>query len=143
MGILNKLFGSKQPDYPALNPESEAGRLAHEVKPVLDKLADDLGDRMEVVPSTETTYVFCGRPPNAFGLVWIHNGQTENLKNVVEREKMSLPKATALIERLAIAYDHSQDAERYTMDVSGNTVIVTPSKALHDEVEEIVQRIAA
>ena len=143
MGILDKLFGSKQPDYPALNPESEAGKLAHEVKPALDKLADDLGDKMEVVPSAETTYVFCGRPPHAFGLVWIHDGQTKNLKDVVERGKMSPPEATALIERLARAYDHSKDAERYTMDVGGNTVIVTPSQALHEEVDEIVQRIAA
>lgn len=143
MGILDKLFGSKHPDYPALNPESEAGKLAYEVKPVLDKLADDLGDKMEVVPSAETTYVFCGRPPSAFGLVWIRDGQTKNLKDVVEGEKISPPKASALIECLARAYDRSKDAERYTMDVSGNTVIVTASQALHDEVEEIVQRIAA
>ena len=143
MGILDKLFGPKQPDYPALNPESEAGKIAHEVKPVLDKLAGDLGDKMEVVPSQDTTYVFCGKPPTAFGLVWIRDGEMENLKDVVEREKMSGPDATALIERLAKAYDRSKDAERYTMDVSGNTVVVTPSQTLHGEIEEIVQRIAA
>lgn len=142
MGILDKLFGSG-PDYPALSPESEAGRNAARVRPALDELAKDLGSKMEVVPSEETTYVFCGKPPGAFGLVWIRAGRLENLKDVVEREKMSPPEASALIERLAKAYDRSRDAERYAMQVGDNTVVVTPSDELHDEVEEIVARIAA
>ena len=142
MGILDKLFGGG-PDYPALNPESEAGKLAQRVRPALGELTKDLGDKIEVVPAQTTTYVFCGSPPKAFGLVWIRDGEVENLKDVVEREKMSPQQATALIERLAQAYDRSKDAERYTMQVGKNSVVVTPSESLHDEVEDIVQRIAA
>ena len=141
MGILGKLFGSA-PAHPDLDPESEAGRIVEEVMPMLGELAGDLGDSMEVVPAEGTTYVFCGHPPSAFGLVWIRDGKIINLRDVVQSQKMTPQQASALIERLAQAYTGNKDAERYSAKVGRNTVTVTPSEALHADVHKIIQQLS-
>lgn len=142
MGLLDKLFKTK-PDYPPLESDSEVAEQIRNVESALSTLAKDVSDDMEVVPADDETYVFIGKPPKVFGLAWIRDGQVKNLSKVVEEQGVPHHQAEALVEQIRIAYERSGSDERYMAEVAGRTVVITPSTALRQKVQEVVQKLAA
>ena len=142
MGLLDKLFKS-EPDYPALESDSEAARQIRQVESVLESLAENVSDKMEIVPANEETYIFLGKPPKVFGLAWIRDGKVKKLNDVVEAKGIPHHKVEALVEQVRAAYDRSQNDERYNAELAGRTVVVTLSEGLRDKVHEVVEKVVA
>ena len=142
MGLLDKLFKSK-PDYPPLESNSEAAEQIRHVESALSTIAKDVSEDIEIVPADDETYVFIGKPPKVFGLAWIRDGEVKNLSKVVEEQGVPHNRAEALVEQIRIAYERSGTDNRYMTEVAGRTVVITPSAALRQKVQEVVQKLAA
>lgn len=142
MGLLDKLFKS-EPDYPALERDSEAARQIRQVEGALETLAENVSDKIEIVPADQETYVFLGKPPKVFGLAWIRDGEVKTLNDVVESRGIPHHKAEALVEQIRAAYDRSENETRYNAELAGRTVVVTLSDGLRDKVHEVVEKLAA
>lgn len=142
MGFLDKLFNA-EPDYPTLETDSEAARQIRQVESSLQSLAENVSEKMEIVPAKDETYVFLGKPPRVFGLAWIRDGKVDVLKDVVESKGIPHHKVEALVEQVRAAYDRSDDDERYNTELAGRTVVVTLSKGLREKVHEVVEKLAA
>jgi hypothetical protein len=98
---------------------------------------------MEIVPSGDTAFVFVGKPPKAFGLVWIQDGQVLNLKKVVAEKGIPATTFTLISDDLRGAYERSGSAARYSTSLAGKNVVVTPSETLAREVNQIIQKLGA
>lgn len=138
MGMLDKLFGSKN-DYPPLPADNDAAAKLAEVKAELEELAGRVSDHLEVVPAEHEAYVYLGRPPKRFGMAWIHDGKVSSLNELVGENKLSQQEAQKLVLELGHAYEHASDAPRYSAEVAGKTIVVIPSKGLGQEVHQIIE----
>lgn len=142
MGFFDKLFrGGEQ--YPALEPDAPAAARVARVEGELRSLADKTRDRLEVVPGDAKAYVFVGKPPKAFGLVWFAPGEEGNLKSLMAEKKLDVRKAGGLVEALAEAYEQSRSEPRFMTELGGRTLVVTPSDRLANEVDHILERCRA
>ena len=140
MGLLGNLFGSKI-DYPAIDPNSTAAMRIAKIESELEELAEKVSDRLEVVPSKNAAYIFIGKPPAKFGLAWIHDGKVSGLNNLVQEHGMKPLEVEHVVEELRTAYEHANEAERFSTKVKNRAVVVTPSERLESEVHEIIARI--
>lgn len=143
MGILDKIFGSKKPDYPPLDTQTELAEQLKRVETELRAFVETIDEDLEIVPAPDETFVFFGKPPKAFGLAWIREGQVKNMSKVFAEKKMPPHRAEAFGELLRAAYKGSKDEERYSTELAGRTVVVTPSDGLRRKVHDIVEKIAA
>lgn len=141
MGLLDKLFGSRTPDYPPIDPQSPPAEHLAAVEDKLGELAGQVKDAMEVVPSERGAYVFLGKPPKRFGLAWIHDGEISGLAHLVKDHGLKPTEVGGVLDSLRRAYERSAEARRYTADVHGRTVVVTPSEQLEAEVHGIIEAI--
>ncbi|MCG6872853.1 MAG: hypothetical protein LJE84_11230 [Gammaproteobacteria bacterium] len=137
MGMLGNLFGGK-PDFPALPPDSYANARLREVEKQLADLANETGERLEVVPSEHAAYVFIGKPPKRFGLAWVHNGEVGNFKTLVEKHRINPVRLERITDQLRETYESSADADRYQAEVAGHTVVITPSENLEQGVHAVI-----
>jgi hypothetical protein len=142
MGFFNKLFGGGA-TYPELGDRDPAAQRLSEVQDALVSLAGQTRDRLEVVPGEEKAFVFVGKPPKEFGLVWIEDGELRNLKTYLTEHGLDKRRAGKLVEALSLAYEKSQDDPRYSTEVAGRPLVVTPSERLAGEVERVLERGAA
>jgi len=142
MGFLDK-FKSKGPEYPALDQGSPAAQSLNSLKAPLESFAAQVSDPLEIVPSGDTAYVFVGKPPKAFGLVWIQGGQVYNLKKVVAEKGIPATTFTLISDDLRGAYERSGNASRFTTSLGGKNVVVTPSETMAQEVQKILQGLGA
>lgn len=142
MGFLDK-FKSKGPEYAALDQTSPAAQALNNLKHPLETFAAQVSDPMEIVPSGDAAYVFVGKPPKAFGLVWIQGGQVYNLKKVVAEKGIPATTFTLISDDLRGAYERSGGASRYSASLAGKSVVVTPSETLAQEVQKIIQDLGA
>lgn len=138
MGFFDKLFGG--PDYPELDPASTASARLQGAQEPLSSLAEKTKDRLEVVPAQDKAFVFVGKPPKQFGLAWVKDGKVCNLKSYLDEHHVDKTRALKLVEALTDAYRRSQDAPRYTAQLSGHKFVVTPSDRLAGEVEQVLQK---
>jgi hypothetical protein len=137
MGLLDKLFGT-QPKYPPLPAGSEAISKLDEIKAPLEELAHKVHDRLQVVPAEHEAFVFLGKPPENFGLAWIHDGKVTSLNDIVKEHHLSDVKVGELIFRLGEAYQHASESPRYSAEIGGKQMVVIPSKGLEQEVHQIM-----
>jgi hypothetical protein len=137
MGLLNKLFGSK-PAHPPLPAGDEAQARLDEVRVQLDALAKKVSDHLEVVPAEHEAFVFLGKPPQSFGIAWIHDGKVNGLKEFAEENHLSPIEVGKLIVRLGEAYQHAHETPRYSAEFGGKQVVVIPSRDLGQEVHQIM-----
>jgi hypothetical protein len=137
MGLLDKFFGSKV-KYPPLPPGNEALVKLDEVKAPLEELAHKVSDHLEVVPAEHEAFVFLGKPPDAFGIAWIHDGKVTSLKDMAKEHQLSAVQVGELIVQLGQAYKHASDAPRYSAEFGGKEMVVIPSKGLGQEVHQIM-----
>ncbi|WP_210544117.1 hypothetical protein [Rhodoferax sp. PAMC 29310] len=87
MGLLDKLFGNKEIEYPQLPVGNYALAQLDEIKGPLEELAQKVSDHLEVVPAEHEAFVFLGKPPKSFGIAWIHDGKVTGLKEFAEEKK--------------------------------------------------------
>lgn len=137
MGILDKIFGSK-PSYPPLPDGDMAMSQLDEVKAPLETLAHKVSDHLEVVPAAHDAFVFLGKPPEAFGLAWIHDGQITSLRDLVKQHHLKESEIERLLAQLGEAYEHASQTPRYTAEIGGKTMVVIPSRSLEQEMHQIM-----
>jgi hypothetical protein len=82
--------------------------------------------------------VFLGKPPEAFGIAWIHDGKVTSLKDMAKEHQLSAVQVGELIVQLGQAYKHASDAPRYSAEFGGKQMVVIPSKGLGQEVHQIM-----
>lgn len=139
MGILKTLTGGDK--HPPLPEDNYAARRVKEVEQELRQLVSETKDRIEVVPAQHSAYVFIGKPPKKFGMAWITDGQVANLGELAQRKNFSPITLEKIEDELAQAYRQSEIDERYSCDIGGEKVIVTPSTHLESEVHRIIQAL--
>ena len=142
MGLLGKLFGTKKPVHPELDPSSPAVERIERDKAMLEAFAAKIRDKLELVPGSRGTYVFIGRPPDAFGIVWFVGSEEHNLKRLMADRKLSAAKIQAISDELREAYQRTQEEPRYAYTLAGKNVVVTPSPALEAELEKHIHDVA-
>lgn len=142
MSFFSKLFG-QNPDYPPLDESSSAAIQLAAVREPLQKLADQVSDPLEIIPSEGTAYVFVGKPPKKFGLAWIHDGEVSNFKTLIEEKGLQPAALRGIVEELTEAYQRSGEANRYVTTIGKKQLVVTPSPELEKSVHEIMDRVAA
>ena len=141
MGFFSKFGGQK--DYPALGSDNTAARQLANMQAALKTLVEEIPDKLEVVPSDDAAYVFIGKPPKRFGMAWIdEDGQIGKLHTLVKDKGVQPSVLQGISEELRVAYEKNQDADRFTAEVGGKSIIVTPCPELKDEVAEIINRVA-
>lgn len=140
MGILGKLFGSEKERLP-LDPSSTAAARLDRNRVVLDEFARKVHDKLEFIPGERAIYVFVGKPPDAFGIAWIEDGEEHNFKRMMKEKGLSELQVRQRSEELREAYGRSKDEPRYTTDLGGKHVLVTPSATLERELVEIIHRV--
>jgi hypothetical protein len=138
MGILNKLFGSKE-EYPPLPPDNEVKAQLDELKGPLEDLARRISDRIEVVPAANEAFVFLGKPPKKFGIAWIHENKVSGLKELVDEHNLSQTAAAAMVDKMGQAYSHAVDTPRYSADLGDKKAVVIASSALEKELRQIME----
>jgi hypothetical protein len=141
MGFLGKLFGTEKERLP-LDPSSAAARRIERDHVALDAFARKVHDKLELVPGERAVYAFIGRPPDAFGIAWIEDGEEHNFKRLMKEKGLSELQVKQRSEELRAAYGRSAEEPRYTTDVGGKHVLVTPSATLERELVEIIHRVA-
>ena len=137
MRFLDKILGSK-PAYPPLPADNEAMVQLDEVKAPLEEFAHKVSDRLEVVPAAHEAFVFLGKPPESFGVAWIHDGKVASLNDIAKEHHLSQVQVGELVARLGQAYQHASESPRYSAEVGGKQMVVIPSKGLEQEVHQIM-----
>jgi len=139
MGIFGKMFGS-EPQYPDLAGNSTAAGQLEAIRSNLEKLAQDIHDPMEVVPTDDGAYVFIGKPPKKFGIAWIEGGEVKSFKTLMEEHGMSGQEVAKISEELREVYVRHHDTEHFRTKIADRDVVVTPSEPLENDVREILSR---
>jgi hypothetical protein len=140
MGILGRLFGGEQEHLP-LDPASTAATRLQRDKAVLEEFAHRVHDKLEFIPGSRATYVFIGKPPDAFGIAWIEYGEEHNFKRLMKDKGLSQREVQVRSDELRQAYIRSKGEPRYKADIGGKHVLVTPSSSLEQELVEIIHRV--
>ena len=141
MGILGKLFGDDKSDYPPLDPSDPAARRVESVRPTLEKLAEETGDPLEIVPAEGSVYVFIGKPPKKFGIAWIESGnKIVNFKSLVEEKGLEPIQLEQLSEALREAYVAHEDKPRFVTKIKDREVVVIPSASLVNNLDGVVEQ---
>ena len=140
MGIFGKMFSNKL-DYPSLDSSAPAAKQLESVRSPLEKLADEIKDPIEVVPAEESVYIFVGKPPKKFGIMWIEEGdKIVNFKSLVDEKGLSPTRLSHLSEELKKAYIAHQNRPRFVTRVSERDVVVIPSTSLLNDVKAVVEQ---
>lgn len=142
MSVFGKLFG-RNLDFPPLEESNPAAQQLAAIREPLQKLASEVSDRLEVIPSQGTAYVFVGKPPKKFGLVWIHDGKVSNFKTLIQEKGIEPRTLESLVDKLKTAYKQSGEATRYVSRIGERQLVVTPNAELEKTVHEIMDRVAA
>ena len=143
MGLFDKLLGKGQQDYPPLDPASPAATRIGAIKQQLEPFVKQVSDKMEIVPLEKEAVVFIGKPPDAFGAAWVHNGKISNFKTLMLDKKLPPDQVQLLSDKLRDAYIRSKEAGRFSTAIAGKTIVVTPSEALERDVAKIFQELGA
>jgi hypothetical protein len=138
MGILGKFFGAKL-DYPPLDSSTLAAKQLESVLSPLEKLAEKTNDPLEIVPTEDSAYIFVGKPPKKFGILWIEDGdKIVNFKSLADEKGLSPNSLLQLSDELKKAYIAHQDEPRYVTQINDREVVVIPSTSLLNNLEGVV-----
>ncbi len=131
-------FFSKKVSYPELDSESPAAAQILEIEQPLKTLMGQVSDPLEVIPADNHAFVFIGKPPKKFGVAMIEEGEVQSFVAVAKEKGLAPVKIQKLNEQFRDAYVQNLDAERYTTNVAGKEVVVTPSLQLEQQVRQIM-----
>ena len=139
MGFLNKIFGGEKKEYPALDSGNPLAEQIENFRSGIEGLAKEVNDQMEVIPSSGTAYVFLGKPPKTFGMAWIRDGKVNNFRTLSEEKGFTDMKLQILSEKLRIAYEKSEGANRFITKIADHDIVVTKSDDLERELRNIIE----
>ncbi|MGW8271804.1 MAG: hypothetical protein ACWGN7_00295 [Thermodesulfovibrionales bacterium] len=142
MGFFDKLTGGGK-DYPPLDASNSAARSIASFREQLEDFARQVSDQLEVVPADGTMYVFIGKPPKKFGIVWIQGGKIHNFKSLATEKNLPATTFQILSDKLREAYEKSGEVTKYSTSIGGRKVIVNPSETLSKDVHDIIQEVSA
>lgn len=137
MGLLKNLVGGE--NHPPLPSDSYAVKRVGSVLNELRQLASETKGRIEIVPAEHSAYVFIGKPPKKFGMAWIADGKVANLGELARQKNFSPITLEKIEDELSVAYKRSESDQRFSYDISGQQIVVTPSRDLENEVHDIIQ----
>lgn len=140
MGFLGNLFGGTA-EPPPLDPSSEAATRLAKDRELMEAFAKKVQDKLEIVPAARGQYVFVGKPPGSFGIVWFHDGQERNFRTAMKEHGLSAERVQILSDELRDAYRHHREAPRFAWTLAGRTVTVTPDPALAADVQKIIAKV--
>jgi hypothetical protein len=143
MGFFDKILGSQRSEYPPLDPGSPAAKDVEQVMGELASLAKEVRDPLEVVPGSDKTFVFIGKPPKEFGIFWIKDGQVENIRKLANEKQIPNEKFQLVSEELREAYKNNVPAEKYSITIADRKITVLPSDSLNKTVGNIVDKLQA
>ena len=105
----------------------------------MKEIAGSINDDLEISPAANSAYVFFGKPPKKFGVVWIEEGgKIVNFKSLVEEKGLSEVRLGMLSPELGKAYASHKDEARFTSTIGGREVVVIPSDALFSDLKKVV-----
>lgn len=134
-------FFSKKISYPELDSSDPAARQIQEVAEPLKDLITQISDPLEVIPADGQAYVFIGKPPKKFGVAMIQEGEVKSFVAAAKEKGLDPLTIQKLNEKFRDAYTQNMDAKRYTANVEGKEVVVTPCDQLAEEVQVIMDSI--
>lgn len=140
MGLFDGMFGSKHPPLPEADPA--IAKIAAQ-NPGFESFVASANDRIEVLAGDGPLYVFVGKPPKAFGIVWFIDGERHDVRSEMESKAMTRDSAAGLVQQLGGVYSNHGGDGRFSHKVGNHAVTVTPSSAFYDEVHEAVGRAGA
>lgn len=140
MGLFDKFGAGK---LPPLDTNSTAARQLNAYDSQLDALARGNIDRIEVVPDDGALYVYLGKLPKAFGFVWFEDGQRHDIKSMIESGRLTADDVPEMGQKLIAAHEASEAEPRYSYEVGGRKIIVTPSATLARSAAEAVSAALA
>ena len=141
MGLLGSLFGGEK-EHPALESSSPVTPRLERNREMLEGFAQRVRDKLEIVPGERGVYVFVGKPPKTFGIVWFHDdGAESNLKKLMEEKGLTAAQVQDLSDALRDAYARSEGEPRYAYELAGRKVLVTPSPTLQQDVSQIIRAV--
>jgi hypothetical protein len=143
MGLFDKLMGKSQKTYPPLDPANPAIKRIENIRGVLEPFVKQVTDNLEIVPLEKEAVVFIGKPPDAFGAAWVHNGKISNFKTLMQDRKLPPDQVQLMSDKLRDAYVRSKDTARFSAVVAGRSITVTPSESLEHDVAAVFQQLLA
>jgi hypothetical protein len=141
MGLLGNLFGGEK-EHPPLDAANPTAARLERNRTVLESFAKRVQDKLEIVPGERSVYVFVGKPPKTFGIVWFHDGQESNFRMLMKERGLSAGIVQTLSDELRDAYARNQAEPRYSYTLAGRKVTVTPSRALDEQVAGIIAKVS-
>lgn len=141
MGLLAGLFGGEK-EHPSLDGSHPVRARLERDRALIEKFASRVGDRLEVVPGEHGPYIFVGKPPKTFGVAWFREGVEQNLRLLMNAKGLSPATVQTVSDDLRAAYTRAQSEPRYSYDLAGRKIVVTPSADLHREVDQIIGAVA-
>lgn len=141
MGLLAGLFGGEK-EFPALDRSDPTAVRVERHREMLEPFAKRVQDKLEIVPGERGVYIFVGKPPKSFGIVWFHDGIEQNFKLLMKEKGLSTATVQTLSDQLRDAYARTQSEPRYSWELAGRKVLVTPSASLQRDVAQIIGSIA-
>lgn len=141
MGILDKLTG-KGKEYPQLDESIPAFAQLDGIRENLTRLVSDIDDNIEIVPADQAAYVYYGKPPKMFGIAWVHDGQIENFKSLVDEKGFSPNALQALTMQLKGAYEEHKSDDRFSYNIGDKKVTVIPSSGMAKDVGSIIEKVS-
>jgi hypothetical protein len=142
MGLFDKLLGKKE-DFPPLPSDHPSmARLEKDMKG-LETLTREVSDRLEVVPAERASYVFIGKPPKVFGLVWVEGAEVKDFKLLGKEKGLTSLDLKPVTEKVKTAYENNPPSERFSMEIGGRSIVIAPASGLAGEVENVIQAAAS
>lgn len=133
----------KNEEYPPLDPNSEAAARLSQHLANLEDLAKRAKDRLEAVPSDRGLYVYVGKPPKQFGVVWYENGEEHSFMTVMKKHGLNSLQMQQLSDELRDVYSSHQDQPRYSYPLKQQEIVVTPDESLARDVARVIGEIGA
>lgn len=143
MGFLSQVLGKKR-DYPPLAATDPAADRIGRTREPLERLAAEVRDPLEIVPTDDTAYAFIGKPPKKFGVAWVsRDGKIHNFKTLVDEKGLSVVTLEKLSDELKAAYVRAENEKRFSARIGEREVVVTPSESLAADISKIIQKFAS
>ena len=141
MGLFGKLFGGEK-ELPPLDPASQEAARLQKYRAILDGWVPKIHDKIEVVPTDRFLLAFIGLPPDRFGIAWFDpDGSEHNFKKLMASKGLTVREVNLVSEELRKAYRTHAEEPRYSLEIGGKKIKVTPSIALAKDVDEIIHKI--
>src|SRR5665648_585566 len=132
MGLFSR---GKKEDYPALDRNTKAAERLSQHLTNLEDLAKRAKDRLEAVPAERGLYVYVGKPPKQFGVVWYEGGQEHSFMTAMKKHGLTTLQMQQLSDELREIYSAHKDQPRYLYPLGPQDLVVTPDESLAREVE--------